>query len=174
MARAKFPEVFGCVGSTHIAVKSPGKALADGYMNEKGYYSFRAMVKRVFPIPFPTYLSYTHTHTNLVHLQIVCGPDFEFYEMISRWPGATHENKIFNISEVYQRFEYNQIGGVLLADHNYNTRSFVMTPIDSPHTANEWRYNEAHSGTYTVPAAIDLWKRRFKCLQTVINNAEGM
>lgn len=117
---------------------------------------------------------HTHTHTNLVHLQIVCGPDFEFYEMISRWPGATHENKIFNISEVYQRFEYNQIGGVLLADHNYNTRSFVMTPIDSPHTANEWRYNEAHSGTYTVPAAIDLWKRRFKCLQTVINNAEGM
>lgn len=94
--------------------------------------------------------------------------------MISRWPGATHENKIFNISEVYQRFEYNQIGGVLLADHNYNTRSFVMTPIDSPRTANEWRYNEAHRATYTVPDAIELWKRRFKCLQNVINNAEGM
>lgn len=45
MARGKFPDVFGSVGSTCIAVKSPGKALADGYMNEKGYYSFRAMVK---------------------------------------------------------------------------------------------------------------------------------
>lgn len=94
--------------------------------------------------------------------------------MISRWPGATHENKIFNISEVYQRFEYNQLTGILLADNNYNTRSFVMTPIDNPQTGSEWRYNEAHSSTYTIPDAIDLWKRRFKCLQNVINNAEGI
>lgn len=40
----KFPEVFGCVGSTHIAIKSPSKNLAHGYLNENGFYSFRILV----------------------------------------------------------------------------------------------------------------------------------
>lgn len=44
MQHGGFPEVFGCIGSTHIAIKSPGRNLSDGYLNEMGFYSFRAMV----------------------------------------------------------------------------------------------------------------------------------
>lgn len=98
----------------------------------------------------------------------------EFHEIISRWPGATHENKIFNISEMHQRFEYNQIEGVLLADQNYTIRPFVMIPVPKPRTSKEWQYNDAHKKTYVIPSTINVWKRRFKCLQTVLNNKEGI
>lgn len=155
----QFPDVFACVGSTHVAVKSPGKTVADVYMNELGFYSFRACM--------------------------VCGPDLRFFEMISRWPGGTHENKIFNISKMYQRFEYQQLqqppavtdencAVVLLADRNYSSRPFVMVPVEQPRNAAELKYNEAHAKTYVVPEAVALWKRRFVCLQTVLNNKEGM
>lgn len=143
-----FPEVFACVGATHVAVRSPGKTVSDGYLNEFGFYSFRACM--------------------------LCGPDLQFFEMISRWPGGTHENKIFNISEMHQRFEYQPMEGiVLLADKNYAARNFVMVPVEQPHNAKEWKYNEAHRKTYVIPAAVALWKRRFGCLQTVLNNKEG-
>lgn len=41
----QFPEVFGCIGSTHIPIKSPGKSICDGYFNENGFYSFRVFVR---------------------------------------------------------------------------------------------------------------------------------
>lgn len=106
---------------------------------------------------------------------MICGPDLEFYEIISRWPGATHENKIFNISEIHQRFEYNQMdgGGVLLANRNYTVRNFVLTPVENPMNVKEWQYNAAHKLTYLIPKAINIWKKRFKCLQTVLNHKEG-
>lgn len=106
-------------------------------------------------------------------MQIICGPDLEFFEIISRWPGATNENKIFNISEIHQRFEYNQMDGILLADKNYTIRNFVLTPVEHPMSVKDWQYNEAHSNAYVIPEAIDIWKKRFKCLQTVLNNREG-
>lgn len=46
--RGGCPEVFGCVGSTHVAIKSPGKNLAEGYLNELGYHSFRTLVSGKF------------------------------------------------------------------------------------------------------------------------------
>lgn len=97
----------------------------------------------------------------------------EFFEVISRWPGATHENKIFNISEMHQRFEYNQNDGVLLANNHYTIRNFVLTPVEHPLDVKEWHYNEAHRLTYIMPSAIETWKRRFQCLQTILNNKEG-
>lgn len=52
MQRGGCPEVFGCIGSTHIAIKSPGRNLSDSYLNEMGYYSFRNLVSHI-----------QHTHT---------------------------------------------------------------------------------------------------------------
>lgn len=44
MQRGGCPDVFGCVGSTHIAIKSPCRNLSDSYLNELGFYSFRTLV----------------------------------------------------------------------------------------------------------------------------------
>lgn len=103
----------------------------------------------------------------------MCGPDLQFYEIISRWPGATHENKIFNISEIHQRFDYNKMDGILLANCNYATNGFVFTPIELVTQQKQMKYNEAHMRTYAIWDAINLWKRRFKCLQTLLNHKEG-
>lgn len=105
---------------------------------------------------------------------MVCGPDLQFYELISRWPGATHANKIFNISEINQKFQFNQLDGVLLADNNYPLSNFVMTPIEQPRNVQDCIYNDCHSKTYNVEKVVTLWKQQFKCLQTVLNNKEGM
>lgn len=105
--------------------------------------------------------------------QLVCSPNLEFFEIISRWPGASHENKIFNISETYQRFEYNKMDGVLLASNQYACTNFVLTPTLMPHSQKEIRFNEAHERCYVVPRAVKLWKSRFKCLQNVLHHKEG-
>lgn len=105
---------------------------------------------------------------------MICGPDNEFLELISRWPGGTHESKIFNISEFYQKLEYQHIEGVLLADNNYMSSRFLMTPVTSPSCSSEVEFNKAHQATYNTPPAIELWKRRFKCLQCILHNKEGI
>lgn len=107
------------------------------------------------------------------HFQLICGPDLEFFEVISRWPGASNANKIFNISEMYQRFEYNKMEGVLLASNQYACSNFVLTPIAVPHSSQEIRFNEAHERCYLLPKAVELWKTRFKCLQKVLHHKEG-
>lgn len=104
---------------------------------------------------------------------MACGPDLQFYELISRWPGATQENKIFNISEIHQKFQFNQLDGVLLADNNYPMSNFVMTPVERPRNVQDCVYNDCHKKTFNIETAVKLWKHRFKCLQTVLNNKEG-
>lgn len=47
MQRGGCPEVFACIGSTHIAIKSPSRSLSDGYLNEMGFCSFRSLVNDI-------------------------------------------------------------------------------------------------------------------------------
>lgn len=146
-----FPNVFACIGSTHIAIKTPVKSVADDYMNEDAYYSYRVFA--------------------------CTGPDLQFYEIISRWPGASHENKIFNLSEMFQRFEFTtKMDGVLLANERYSCTNYVMTPVEtSKECENDKiaRYNLAHKRTYNFFDAIKLLKGRFRCLQNVLAFQDG-
>lgn len=137
-----------------IAIKTPSKSVVDDYLNEDNYYSFR--------------------------LFACTGPNLEFYEIITRWPGASHENKIFNLSEMYQRFEFTtKMDGVLLANERYSCTNFVMTPIEVANEPNQTldskyrRYNAAHRKTYSFFEAIKLLKGRFRCLQNVLACQDG-
>lgn len=109
----------------------------------------------------------------------MCGPDFQFYELISRWPGSTHENQIFNISETRQRLDSLRLSatgcdGVLVASRRFVGRSYVKTPVETPQCLADERYNESHAHTYvTMSRAIEMWKGRFRRLQTVLNQREG-
>lgn len=146
-----FPDVFACIGSTHIAIKTPVKSVADDYLNENGYYSYR--------------------------LFGCTGPDLQFYEIISRWPGASHENKIFNLSEMFQRFEFTtKMDGILLANERYSCTNYVMTPLDRWNESEHetyLKYNLAHRKTYNFFDAIKLLKGRFRCLQNVLAFQDG-
>lgn len=142
-----FPLVVGCIGSTHIAIRTPSKMIWDDYLNEDGYHSYR--------------------------FSAICGPELEFYEVTSRWPGASNENNIFHLSEFNQLLETNGGTSVALANNRYACTDYVMTPVENANTVSSLRYNEAHVATYNFPQAVALLKRRFQCLRTVLKFKDG-
>lgn len=148
-----FPDVLACIGSTHIAIKTPVKSIRDDYLNENGFYSYR--------------------------LFACTGPNMEFFEIISRWPGASHENKIFNLSDSFQRFQFSaKLNGVFLANRRYSCTDLVMTPFDIPviHSDSNnkhLKYNAAHEKTYNFFDAINLLRHRFRCLKNALSFNDG-
>lgn len=141
-----FPKVIGCVGSTHIAIRTPSKTVSDDYLNEFGYHSYR--------------------------FSAICGFNMEFYEVTSRWPGASNENNIFHLSEFNQLLETNGTS-IALANNRYSGIDFVMTPVENVNKTPDSRYNEAHAATYNFPQAMALLMRRFQCLRTVLKFKDG-
>lgn len=141
-----FPMVIGCVGSTHIAIRTPSKTVSDDFLNEFGYHSYR--------------------------FSAICGFDMEFYEVTSRWPGASNENNIFHLSEFNQLLETNG-KSIALANNRYAGIDFVMTPVENVNKTTDSRYNEAHAATYNFPQAMALFMRRFQCLRTVLKFKDG-
>lgn len=84
---------------------------------------------------------------------------------MTRWPGSTHDSRIFNNSRVMTRFENHFLPGILLGDNGYPQLPFLFTPLLVPTTAAENRYNAAHKRTRnTVERLFGVWKRRFACL----------
>lgn len=60
----------------------------------------------------------------------------------------------------------------MLANSSYPQLKNILTPISAPKTASEKKYNTALNSTYNVPQAVELWKKRFKCLTTILANKE--
>ncbi|XP_063220149.1 putative nuclease HARBI1 [Bacillus rossius redtenbacheri] len=134
-----FPGVTGCIDCTHIGIRSPGGQFAELYRNRKGYMS--------------------------LNVQVVSGPNLEILDIVTRWPGSTHDSRIFSNSRVMTRFENRVLPGVLLGDNGYPQLHFLFTPILVPNTVEETRYNVAHKRTRnTVERLFGVWKRRFSCL----------
>lgn len=53
----------------------------------------------------------------------------------------------------------------LLGDHRYPLRKWVMTPVDSPESSAELRYNVSHAATHAiVDRTFRAIQSRFKCL----------
>jgi hypothetical protein len=89
-----FPGVVGCVDGTHIPILKPSHhAQTEIYRCRKGYFS--------------------------LNVQLVCGPDHSVYNVVARWPGSTHDSRVFSNSKLMARMENNEINGILLADSGY-------------------------------------------------------
>ncbi|XP_046389324.1 putative nuclease HARBI1 [Ischnura elegans] len=146
---AGFPSVIGCIDGRHIPIQSPGGDNAELFRNRKGYFS--------------------------INVQVVCDADLKLINIVSRWPGSTHDSTIFNASFVRAQLEAKELGsGYLLGDSAYPCRPYLMTPVANPATAAEHRYNSSHIKTRNIAErAIGVWKRRFPCLslglRTTIN-----
>ena len=61
-----FPGVVGAIDCTHVKIKSVGGENAELFRNRKGIFS--------------------------INVQAVCGPDLLFFDVVSRWPGSTHDS----------------------------------------------------------------------------------
>lgn len=89
----------------------------------------------------------------------------EILDIVTRWPGSTHDSRIFNNSRLRMHFERRERPGLLLGDRGYPQLEYLFTPLLHPETPAEVRYNTAHRVTRcTVERLFGIWKRRFSCL----------
>ncbi|XP_035457991.2 putative nuclease HARBI1 [Spodoptera frugiperda] len=137
---AHFPGVIGCIDCTHIKIRSPGGQSSEVYRNRKGYFS--------------------------INVQAVTGPNLEFFDLVARWPGSTHDSFIYKSSAIKQRLNTSILKGIILGNSGYAVSSVLLTPFLSPHTNPQENYNKSHIKTRnTVERCFGVWKRRFPCLQ---------
>lgn len=141
---ASFPRVVGAIDCTHVPIKSPGGDNAEEYRGRDGKFS--------------------------VNVQTVCNAGLKIMDIVSRWPGAVHDQTIFNNSGVKARFEQGQMGNlVLLGDSGYALTNYLLTPFLQPRTPGENLFNESHIRTRnTVERSYGVWKRRFPVLANTI------
>lgn len=105
------PGIIGAIDGTHIPIQKTGGRDSEIYRNRKGFFS--------------------------INVQAVCGPDNYFYDAVIRWPGSTHDSRIFENSAIYSKLETNQLDGVLLGDSGYPLKRFCITPLRDPATRAE-------------------------------------
>ena len=139
-AKFGFPGVIGAIDCTHVKIENPGGDNAESYRNRKGFFS--------------------------LNVQAVCDSRHYFVDAVVRWPGSTHDSRIFENSSIYQRLSDRELHGHLLGDGGYGLQSFCLVPFGNPHTVPQKRYNKAHSQTrMAIEKAFGILKRRFPALK---------
>ena len=141
-AIAPLPGVMGCIDCTHICIPCPGGINAELYRNRHNKYSLNG--------------------------QGVCDANLKFLNIISSWPGSTHDSRIFKMSNLHALLKIDHQEGTyrhLLGDSGYPCLKYLLTPILNPTTDKEKRYNSAHIKIRnTVERSFGVLKRRFACL----------
>lgn len=137
---AKFPKCIGSIDCTHVKIQSPGGDNAEYFRNRKGWFSLNVQ---------------TISSANLKILDIVC-----------RWPGSTHDQTVFNNSNIRLRFENGEFNDYcLIGDQGYANTRYLATPLMHPANRLEQLYNESCIRTRTcVERKYGVLKRRFPCL----------
>ena len=69
---AEFPRVIEALDCTHVKIQSPGGEDEEMFRNRKTYFS--------------------------INVQVICDANLLISNVVSRWPGASHDNEIFNNS----------------------------------------------------------------------------
>ena len=141
-----FPGVIGAIDCTHIRIICPNKENALAFVNRKQYYSN--------------------------NVQAVCDSDAFITNIVARWPGSTHDSRIFENSKIAHKLRDGAIDGILVGDSGYACRAYLVTPILKPKNAGEVRYNTAHRCTRClIERCYGLLKRRFPCLHLGLRTA---
>lgn len=137
--KSRFPGVIGAIDCTHISIQNPGGANGELFRNRKGDFS--------------------------INVQVVCDTEEEISNIVARWPGSTHDSRIFDNSHICALLENQTFQGHLVGDLGYACRAYLMTPILHPQTRAERRYNTSHiAARGVVEKMFGVWKRRFPCL----------
>ena len=142
---AHFGGVIGAIDCAHMRIICPNKRNTMAFINRKQFYS--------------------------VKVQAVCDSDAFITNIVARWPGSTHDSRIFENSMIADKLREGTIDGILVGDSGYACRSYLKTPILKQKNA-EVRYNTAHRGTRCViERCFGLLKRRFPCLHLGLRTA---
>ena len=69
MQQNRIPGIVGAIDCTHIPLQSPGGDTAELFRNRKGVFS--------------------------INVQAICDHDLILTNVVARWPGSTHDSRIF-------------------------------------------------------------------------------
>lgn len=105
-----------------------------------------------------------------INVQVACDSHLRCMNIVARWPGSVHDQTIFNISALKQKFESGQFGNsFLLDDSGYELKNYLLTPFLNPSSPAENLYNEAHIRTLnTIEGCFGVCKNRFQVLRRQI------
>ena len=138
--------MIGAIDCTHVRIICPDKENAMAFVNRRQFYS--------------------------INVQAVCDSDAFITNIVARWPGSTHDSRIFENSNIADKLRDGVLDGILLGDSGYACRAYLLTPILKPKNAGEVRYNTAHRRTRCiVERCFGLLKRRFPCLHLGLRTA---
>lgn len=89
----------------------------------------------------------------------------EILNIVSHWPGSTHDARIWDNSRVSAQFEEGLHNGLLVGDSGYALSRYLMIPVLRPRIQGEIRYNRAHVRTRNIiERTFGVWKKRFQIL----------
>ncbi|XP_042905121.1 putative nuclease HARBI1 [Parasteatoda tepidariorum] len=135
-----FPSVYGALDCTLIPILKPGGPQAETFRSRKKIFA--------------------------LNVQSLADSDLFIRNIVTRWPGSTHDSTVFDHSylrahlETEVPFKYHVLG-----DSGYPLRPYLMTPFLHPTGANQVRYNSTHArARNVVERQYGIWKRRFACL----------
>lgn len=123
--KAKFPRTIGAIDCTHVPIRSRGGDNAENYRNRKGWFS--------------------------LNVQTVASADCKVLSVVTRWPGATHDQHIFKSSNLKRRFEQGEFRNfILVGDSGYKNTAYLATPfLDTGGNAVRELYNQSQIRTRT-------------------------
>uniref|UniRef100_A0A3Q2UQN0 Putative nuclease HARBI1 n=1 Tax=Fundulus heteroclitus TaxID=8078 RepID=A0A3Q2UQN0_FUNHE len=141
---AGFPGVLGVLDCVQVAIKAPNSE-ASSYVNKKGFHS--------------------------VACQLVCNARGLLLSA-ETWPGGLRDTKILQRSALHKQLQDNKEGW-LLGDGRYPLKKWLMTPLESPGTDAELRYNLAHMMTREIAdRTFRAIQTRFRCLDGIKGNLQ--
>nr|CAH7738343.1 unnamed protein product [Callosobruchus chinensis] len=138
---ARFPRVIGAIDCTLIRMDKPGGEDSEIYRTRKHFFG--------------------------INVQTVSDSSLRIRDIVARWPGSTHDETIFNNSNLKRRFEAGYFRNYLLVgDAGYHLRPYLMTKLQNINTPAENLYNESIIRTRNVvERQYGVWKRRFPVLK---------
>ena len=98
---ANFPKVIGLVDGTQIPIKGPSQEELL-YICLKGFHS--------------------------LSVQLVCSASLKILDIVSKWPGSTHDAFVWANCGLNRLLEEGQMSGFILGDSGYPLRPYLMTP----------------------------------------------
>ncbi|MGH0149596.1 UNVERIFIED_CONTAM: hypothetical protein FKN15_044735, partial [Acipenser sinensis] len=91
-----------------------------------------------------------------------CDHDLRIRNVVTRWAGSTHDARSFDNSRLKSNSEEGLYCGVLLGDHGYPLRKYLLTCAQNPTAPAERRYNRSHNKARThIGIAFRMLKQRF-------------
>ena len=97
---------------------------------------------------------------------MLCDAEMRIMDVVARWPGSVHDQRIFNNSRVMSRFEANEFpGSIILGDGGYENRPYLVTPLSNPQSLGERLYNESQiRSRCVIERTFGVLKKRFPIL----------